>query len=85
MEICSHLEKILKYELSKGNKIVRIDENKWTYATLIVNLKNTINIKEIESNFALPSFVEYLENKDTHYDFRKTLFCHECKHGISTP
>ena len=30
-------------------------------------------------------FVEYLENKDTHYDFRKTLFCHECKHGISTP
>lgn len=83
MKICNHLEAILNNEVNKGNTITRIDENKWTTAALIINLQNTIDIKEIEAIFTLPSCVEYLENKDTHYDFRKTLFCHECKHGIS--
>lgn len=51
------LEAILNYAINKDNTFTRRDENKWTTAALIINLQNTIDIKEIEAIFNLPSCV----------------------------
>jgi len=85
MKICKHLKMILDHESDKGNIVERIDEKKWTNAEYVVKVKNVLDTGFVSANIVLSGSVEYWENNDTHYDFKKGYFCKECKHGIISP
>jgi hypothetical protein len=85
MGICKHLSEILNTELQRGNRIMSIDDKKWSNAVLVFNLEKEIDKEYIKKHLSLPDCVKYSETKDTHYPFKFKYFCSECKNGITSP
>lgn len=84
-ELSESLLPIYKYELSKGNEVLRVEENAWSECPLAVVFKYPLHFEEIARYLKLPEIVEQWENRDTHYELEKGFVCQHTKHSLAGP
>ena len=85
MKLCKHLEPILNNELNNGNSIKEINEDAWTNAVLVVNLKNVINTSFVNEEIQKNDSIQCFEINDNHYETQNVYYCIACKHAIAGP
>ncbi len=83
--LSERLVPIHDYELSLGNKVLRMEELIWTKTPLAVVFQHPLHFAEIAQNLVLPASVERWENHDTHYDLEAGFVCTETGHTLSGP
>ncbi len=82
--LCSTLQPVLEWELSRGNCIESIEAPAGTNCPFLMNLKNKMDHTGL-SNLLLPSTVEKWENKDRHYPLQSGYTCSKYRHSIAGP
>jgi hypothetical protein len=75
----------LDFELSKGNKIARVDQPAGTRCQLAVVFSARLHIGEFVAEKGLPPSVEVWENRDTHYAVERGYVSTTSRHAISGP
>jgi hypothetical protein len=85
MKLCEHLKPILDSEVTRGNTIREVEEDAWTNAIFVVNMKEKLDLEKDQSLVNSYLFVKSHENTDPHFELQRGFYCSKCKHSIAGP
>lgn len=82
LDVCKHIEPVLKYELSRGNNVLDYSKD-WSQVNLSITLEFSMDVKGAKKILSDPMM--YWKNTDTHYSLQEGFLCTKCKQSIAGP
>jgi hypothetical protein len=84
-DLSESLASVIDFELSRGNRIERIDRPAGTRCPLAVIFALPLDIEGYRRLHQLPPGVSTWENRDRHYDLEAGYICERSRHAIAGP
>ena len=84
-QLTENLKPIVDYEISRGNKILRIDCPAGTLCPLAVVFEKSLDIAAFIKKYGMPDKVEIWSNTDRHYPLEKGYVCEKTRQALSGP
>jgi len=84
-ELSDQLKKICEYEISRGNRVQRVDKPAGTNCPLAVIFHAPLDVSGFLKMYGLPNGVETWENRDRHYPLEKGYVCGDTRHVLAGP
>ena len=84
-DLSENLRSILRFELDRGNSILRVDRPAGTRCSLAVVFARPLDINGFKTQHGLPTGVSTWKNADSHYPLEAGFSCSSTRHAIAGP
>ena len=83
--LCSDLRPIYDHELADGNYVASVAAPAGTKCAYAVTFAAPLTFVDTQAAEGLPSFIQYWECRDPHYDLEAGYFCAKHQHSVAGP